>query len=101
MGIYHPTNPGETPPKSNPSRYTVVAARQSDNRCREAHDNPYRLRPDVIFISASDTELTVLEAARAQLPDGFPPLHMHPSYACKLQPKWRRFCPTSLPPPAW
>jgi cobaltochelatase CobN len=81
MGIYHPTNPGETPPKSNPSRYTVVAARQSDNRCREAHDNPYRLRPDVIFISASDTELTVLEAARAQLPDGFPPLHMQPSHS--------------------
>ncbi len=81
MGIYHPTNPGETPPKSNPSRYTVVATRQMDNRCREAHDNPYRLRPDVIFISASDTELRVLEAARAHLPDGFPPLHMHPSYA--------------------
>jgi cobaltochelatase CobN len=81
MGIYHPTNPGGTPPKSKSSRYTVVAAGQSDNRCRESHDNPYRLRPDVVFISASDTELTVLEAARAQLPDDFPPLHLQLSHA--------------------
>jgi cobaltochelatase CobN len=81
MGIYHPTNPGETQFKPSPSRYAVVAGNQYDGRCREPHDHPYRLRPDVVFISASETELAVLEAARTQLPDGFPPLRLQSSHA--------------------
>ncbi|MGQ9896717.1 MAG: cobaltochelatase subunit CobN [Acidobacteriota bacterium] len=84
MGIYHPTNPGET--RSNPgaSRYAVIPAHQVDGRCRESHSNPYRLRPDIVFISASDTELSVLEMARAQLPEAFPPVQTQPSYALQM-----------------
>lgn len=80
MGIYHPTNPDEASFKPGRSRYTVIPGQQVGSGCRDTHGNPYRLRPDIIFISASDTELAVLEAARVLLPADFPPLHLQASH---------------------
>ncbi|MFQ3582645.1 MAG: cobaltochelatase subunit CobN [Chloracidobacterium sp.] len=83
MGLYHPTNNEADNVIGKPTQrqYIVTTNHQeTTNGCRDDHSGLlYRPRPDIIFISASDTELETLTAAQSQLPPGFPRLQAQSS----------------------
>ncbi|OYT70146.1 MAG: cobaltochelatase subunit CobN [Chloracidobacterium sp. CP2_5A] len=71
MGFYHPLADGDSSPVGNKPAFACLPATVAG--CRENHATQlYAARPDIVFISASDTELRLVAEAQKRLPQGFP-----------------------------
>ncbi len=80
MGFYHPTTDSRGLPTGNKRNLTCRPAVAGG--CQEDHGTKlYRPRPDIVFISASDTELRLVAEARQRLPQGFPVLEVQAARA--------------------
>ncbi|MCS7080916.1 MAG: cobaltochelatase subunit CobN [Chloracidobacterium sp.] len=70
MGFYHPSTDNDAP-LNNKLAFTCEPAVATG--CRDDHTTKlYAAKPDIVFISASDTELRLVAEARKRLPQNFP-----------------------------